>query len=184
MESLLPNISDWFKDKEIWFRTFAKHDSRVEGWFKGEMLVCLEHLKDQGCIEGFDREFTIGKKGWGEKGQLKIDLRVRNNGQNHLCELKAMCISRASGTSRDLNFYFRPNQDVGLVKDFKKLASLQTQDALWILSFVYPSPSTEDWNRALGKWQEVITPWACMTDPSSYPNWCFLGCWQLHKNPS
>jgi hypothetical protein len=182
MERLLPNISEWFKGKEYWFRAFAKHDSRVEGWFKGELLVCLEKLKEEGRVDDFEREFTPGRKGWGEKGQHKIDFKIRIDGQNHLCELKAMCISQALGTSRSLSFYFRPQESNVLAKDFSKLSSLKIQCDSWIVSFVYPSPSPKDWAIALEKWRKVIADWRCVTDPGSYPEWFFLACWHLEKN--
>lgn len=185
MDTLLSRISDWFLKKEDWLRIFARHDSRVEGWFKGEMLVCLEQLRNGEHIDEFEREFTVGAKGWGVQGQLKIDFRIRRGGQDQLCELKAMCISQAYGTGRDLDFYFRPKENKGLTKDFLKLATLASGQPLWILSFLYPAPSRQDWDLALRKWEKVISPWRCLTTPASYPDWFFLGCWKLDrtKNP-
>lgn len=183
MKTLVPKIREWFESKEYWFRTFAKHDSRVEGWFKGELLVCLEKLKEAGHVDDFEREFTPGEKGWGTKGQRKIDFRITMNGQNHLCELKAMCISQASGTSRNLNFYFRPQENNVLAEDFRKLSSLRSPSNLWIISFVYPSPPPTAWASALEKRQEVIGHWKCVTDPISYPEWFFLACWHLDNDP-
>ena len=183
MENLLPKIREWFEEKEDWFRTFARHDSRIEGWFKGELLVCLEQLKGAGLVDDFEREFTPGKRGWGKKGEHKIDFRIRVKGRDHLCELKAMCISQASGTSRNLNFYFRPQENNVLAKDFSKLSSLKDQGDSWIMSFVYPSPSPRDWAIALDKGREVVGNWKCITDPGSCSEWFFLACWHLESNP-
>jgi len=44
MEVLLPHISRWFLDKHEHFTAFAQADSRIEGWFKAELLV-LFNLK-------------------------------------------------------------------------------------------------------------------------------------------
>ena len=181
MEHLLPQISEWFLRKEKWLRVFAQKDSRVEGWFKGEMLVCLQQLQDEGHIEQFEREFTIGAKDWGKSGQLRIDFRIRKAGLDNLCEVKAVCISEAL-TARDLDFYFRPKGNRGITKDFLKLGNLQRSEAVWILSFFYPAPSGEEWSLMMRKWADVISPWVCVTAPSSYPEWFFLGCWKLHKN--
>ncbi|SRR5712692_2374168 len=77
MDSILSDIGTWFLQREAALRVFAKHDCRVEGWFKGEALLCLENLRRQGRLEEFEREVTVGKSGWGQKDQQKIDLRVR-----------------------------------------------------------------------------------------------------------
>ncbi len=55
---------------------------------------------------------------------------------DHLCELKALCISQAYGTGRDLDFYFRKDSALGLWKDFRKLESVTSEPAKWILSFI------------------------------------------------
>src|SRR5213592_1691028 len=98
MDSILSDINTWFLQKEAALRVFAKHDSRVEGWFKGETLLCLDNLRRQGRLEEFQREVTVGKSGWGEKDQKNVDLRVRIASVDHFCELKALCISQAYGT--------------------------------------------------------------------------------------
>lgn len=181
MDSLLPKISDFFMQKKAWFPIFAQYDVRVEGWFKGEMLMCLQQLLVEKEIDEFEPEFTIGAKGWGKKGQLKIDFRIRKDRLDHLCELKAVCISEAK-TGRGLDFYFRPKDNKGLTKDFQKLRTLQRREPLWILSFFYPAPSKEEWNRVVRKYERDINPWTCLTSLSSYPDWFFLGCWRLDRD--
>ena len=44
MEVLLPHISKWFLDKQEHFTAFAQADSRIEGWFKAELLVLFNRL--------------------------------------------------------------------------------------------------------------------------------------------
>ncbi|HRJ41777.1 MAG: hypothetical protein KJZ86_18365, partial [Caldilineaceae bacterium] len=39
MEILLSHISEWFLNKREHFAAFAQADSRIEGWFKAELLV-------------------------------------------------------------------------------------------------------------------------------------------------
>lgn len=141
MDTILEDIVAWFLAREPALRIFADHDCRVEGWFKGEMLLCLEDLRRRGRVREFEREFTIGKRGWGEKDQKKIDFRVAIDGIDHLCELKALCISQAYGTGRNLDFYFRKESAVGLWKDFRKLESTGSAAPTWILSFIYPAPT-------------------------------------------
>ena len=64
METIIPHISEWFLSKEPWLRVFAQHGAAVEGWFKGETLLCLERLRASKKIENFEREYTPGEKGW------------------------------------------------------------------------------------------------------------------------
>ena len=55
--------------------------------------------------------------------RFQIDFKIQLNGDEHLCELRALCISQAAGTPRNLKFYF-PDDHVGLIKDVQKLAKL------------------------------------------------------------
>ncbi len=181
MESILGNIKEWFLGREHVIRIFAEHDSRVEGWFKGEMLGCLDGLYRRHMVDEFEREFTVGEKGWGKMHQQKIDFRIRIQQEDYLCELKAMCISQTYGTGRNLDFYFRENSSVGLWKDFRKLEALNSATFPWILSFVYPAPSMEKWDQTLHKWGRSVADWRCITSPEDYPEWLFIGCWQLRR---
>jgi hypothetical protein len=83
--------------------------------------VLLNRLTRQGHLDGFERETRITSPKDGRRRQ--IDFRLRIQGETHLCELKALCISQAAGTSRNLHFYFR-DDNVGVIKDFKKLDEL------------------------------------------------------------
>ena len=179
MESIIADLRSWFLRREAALRIFAEHDSRVEGWFKGEMLLSMDWLRREHRIESFEREFTLGDKGWGKKNQRKVDFRVQIQGKHYLCELKAVCTSQAYGTGRDIDFYFRPHSKVGLWKDFRKLESLPREESPWIVSFIYPAPTRERWNQTLLKWQESIGEWKCVTSLQDYPDWLFVACWKL-----
>jgi hypothetical protein len=170
MNSLLPHLHDWFHQKEEHFVAFANADSRVEGWFKGEMLVLVNRLKQQGKLGGFKREANIKNK-----GRNSVDFRFLFEGEKHLCELKALCISRAAG-HRNLNFYFR-DDDVGLIKDFKKLDKL-TNVNKWVIGFVYPSPDIRDWNNAVASLPESLRHWQPITKPQDFPKFVFISLWK------
>ena len=53
MDSIREDINAWFIKKELALRIFSEHDSRVEGWFKGELLLCLDDLRKKGQITSF-----------------------------------------------------------------------------------------------------------------------------------
>jgi len=55
MNRLLPYLQDWFLQKEEHFVAFANADSRLEGWFKAEMLVLLNRVDSVFCSEGESR---------------------------------------------------------------------------------------------------------------------------------
>jgi len=116
MEVLLQNIYEWFLIRKEHLQVFADADSRVEGWFKAEFLVLLKRLLDDSVIESFEREAKIKSL----TGRRQIDFELSIMGEQHLCELKALCISQAAGTPRNLRFYLRED-GVGLIKDFRKL---------------------------------------------------------------
>jgi hypothetical protein len=140
MEVLLPYISKWFVDRQEYFAAFAQADSRIEGWFKAELLVLFNRLVVDQVIEKFEREANILSPKDGKRKQ--VDFRLQIQGQEHLCELKALCISQAAGTPRNLHFYFRDDH-IGLVKDFKKLDEIAVPNK-WVIAFVYPAPDSKE----------------------------------------
>jgi hypothetical protein len=84
METILQSIRNWFLDKEEYFDVFSKADTRIEGWFKAELILLLNELIEQGSIEKFERE----AKNQSPTGPKKIDFHIWLNGEKHLCELR------------------------------------------------------------------------------------------------
>jgi hypothetical protein len=111
MDILFPHISRWFLDKQEHFTVFAQADSRIESWFKAELLVLFNRLVANQVLEKFEREANVISPK--DRKRKQVDFRLQIQGQTHLCELKALCISQAAGTPRNLYFYFRDNH-VGL----------------------------------------------------------------------
>ena len=174
MYILLSHIQDWFLQKEEHFVAFANADSRIESWLKGEMFVLLNRLQQQGLLGGFEREFGMISQ-TGNK-RYKIDFRFNLEGQDHLCELKALCISQAAGTPRNLNFYFH-DDNVGLIKDFKKLDEL-TGINKWILGFIYPSPDITDWTNTVASLPKPLKHWQPITRPQDFPAFVYISLWK------
>jgi hypothetical protein len=174
MKNLLPHFRDWFLQKEEYFAVFSDSDSRVEGWFKAEMLVVLNRLRKQGQLGEFEREAKIilGM----DRKRKQVDFTINFEGENHLCEIKALCISQAAGTPRNLNFYFR-DDNVGLIKDFKKLDEL-TSTNKWVLGFIYPSPEIRDWNNAIVSLPKSLRHWQPITKPQDFPKFVFISLWK------
>lgn len=174
VEVLLPYISKWFLDKQEHFTAFAQADSRIEGWFKAELLVLFNRLVANQVLEKFEREANIPSPKDGKRKQ--VDFRLHIQGQEHLCELKALCISQAAGTSRNLRFYFRDNH-VGLVKDFKKLDEIASRNK-WVIAFVYPTPDSKEWSCAVGSLPCAFKHWRPVTSPNDFPNWVYIALWK------
>ncbi len=61
MEALLKEIETWFAAKREHLTTFAKFDSRVEGWFKAELLVLFGRLVTSGML-GLERRLCVSEE--------------------------------------------------------------------------------------------------------------------------
>ncbi len=172
MEALIQNIRDWFLAKKEHFEVFAEADTRLEGWFKAELMVLFNRLLQREAIEKFKREAKIDTPA----GRKQIDFIVSLNGELHLCELKTLCISQAAGTPRNLHFYFREN-NVGLIKDFRKLESLSYKNK-WVIGFIYPNPKHGHWVKEISLLPDDLKHWKCITEPSDFPNFLFISIWR------
>ncbi|MGQ9847912.1 MAG: hypothetical protein ACUVQP_10510 [Bacteroidales bacterium] len=175
MESLLPHFKNWFlKEKKKHFTAFAQSDSRIEGWFKAELIVLFNQLAASGVIDKFERKANVPSPKDGKR--KRVDFRIHFQGRKHLCELKALCISRAAGTSRNLHFYFRDNR-VGLIKDFKKLDEIASQDK-WVIAFVYPSPDSKEWSDTAALLPSKLKHWRPVTSLSDFPESAYIALWK------
>ncbi len=174
MESILQPIQDWFLAREEHFIAFAEADTRLEGWFKAEFILLLNRLVKQGLVERFEREAKIATS----TGRKQIDFRAWLNDEEYLCELKALCISQAAGTPRNLHFYFRED-NVGLIKDFRKLDAVPGRNK-WVLGFVYPNPELQLWADTVVSLPDDLRHWQCITNPQAFPGYLFISIWRSY----
>jgi len=175
VEDILQSVRDWFLSKQEHFTAFAEADTRLEGWLKGELIVLLNRLSQRELVERFKREANIATS----TGCKRIDFRLRVSGEIHLCELKALCISQAAGTPRNLPFYFREGH-VGLIKDFRKLDALPSKNK-WVLGFVYPNPELRQWTQMIASLPEDLRHWQCITSPEDFPDYLFISVWKARQ---
>jgi len=174
MRMLLPYINEWFLGKQDYLSVFSSTDSRVEGWLKAELIMLFTGLLKDGRISDFRREYSVHLPE--KRGRKQIDFWVKMGDEEHLCELKAMCISQAAGTPRNLMFYFR-GDNVGLLKDFRKLDSLDFENR-WLLGFVYPTPRSDELQEAILSLPSELMHWKIVTDPRDYPQYLFVSLWR------
>lgn len=165
MEILLPNLQSWFEQKREYFAVFTQHDSRVEGWFKGELLL---FLKQQ---EGVNYQCEIHAP----HSKKRVDFQIIFENQVHWVELKALTIGQAKG-QRDLAFYFRDN-DKGLIKDFRKLDRLVNLPHKWVLAFVYPTPAIQKWQNQIKNLPADLHHWQSVTAPQQSSHF-FISLWK------
>lgn len=168
----MPRIKEWFRDKKEYFEYFARNDTRLEGWFKGELLVLFEQLKSEDIIDDFERETNVQTN----ERRIQIDFTVKIEGEEHLCELKAACISQAKGTPRNVKFYFRDDH-VGLVKDFRKLDQVD-RERKCVLGFFYPKPLESEWQEAVATLPQDVEHWGCVTKLDQFPSYLFIALWR------
>jgi hypothetical protein len=154
--------------------TFAAFDCRVEGWFKGELLVLFQRLSGSGRIASVEREVNVPRRDTGARAQ--VDFRIQLGEELHLCELKSLCISRAAGTPRNLQFYFR-DDSVGLIRDFRKLDSLDAQHK-WGLALIYPRPDMNLWSSVTSTIVPELRHWQPANDPSNASEFVFVSLWR------
>ncbi|OXB20231.1 hypothetical protein B0A80_19230 [Flavobacterium tructae] len=171
----MSDIINHFESKSNYFELFAKVDSRVEGWFKAEMIFILEELCSKEKIIDYKREFLI-KKADGKGHNIDFEVTLKSK-KKILLELKALVISQSAKTPRNLNFYFG-NNHVGLFKDFRKLDSIDFKGEKYVIGFIYPKPEEIIWNKALAKILFDIIGWKCMTKLKDYKNSYFISVWQ------
>lgn len=176
MEAVLESIKDWFLDRSDYFNAFIDADSRLEGWFKAELLLLLPKLVGKGLLERFERECNISTP----TGRKQIDFCLSIQGGTHYCELKAMCISQAAGTPRSLKFYFQDNH-VGLIRDFKKVDGIPGNNK-WVLGFVYPNPGVTKWEYVIESVPDIYKHWQCETSPKDFPEYLFICLWKSRRS--
>lgn len=172
MEDVFQKIHEWFLTKKEQFIEFANADTRIEGWFKAELIVLFNKLVREGVIEQFEREPNFSTS----SARKQVDFTILTNGKLNLCEIKAICISQAAGTPRNLHFYFREDH-VGLIKDFRKLDALPYKHK-FVIGFIYPKPENSQWEKEISSLPKDLNHWKCISDPSESPDFLFISVWK------
>jgi len=114
-----------------YFEAFDRYDTRMEGWFHGQMLILLSQESRQGW-----RLLTVNKKVDDDGG--RPDLRILSGQQRLRIEIKSMIID-----SRTLSMYFRKS----FGKDLRKMRASREPMRLITVAF----PITDE-----GKWKELV----------------------------
>jgi len=89
-------MKEYFLQEEEHLRAFIENDTRVESWFKAELMVLLSRLKKEGVIDTFEREHSFHT----DDKRSQIDFSITIGRITYLVELKALCISQSKGTAR------------------------------------------------------------------------------------
>jgi hypothetical protein len=55
VHEIMPKVEQWFLARAEYFQVFAAADSRLESWFKAELLVLFNRLAKEGAIDSFER---------------------------------------------------------------------------------------------------------------------------------
>lgn len=178
MKTLIEDLKKWFLGRKKHLKSFGLYDCRLESWFKGELFIFFDDLKRRRAIENFQREVrrkTVDNK------RRQVDFSIIIKGEEQLCELKSLCISKRR-TKRDLKFYFR-DDNVGLIRDFRKLKRIKTKGTeKWLLAFIYPNPNNGEWKNQISSLSCEFKEWKCLTKPSDYPDFLFVALFHLcHK---
>ena len=142
-------------------------------------MVLFQRLKDQQKIKHYHREHPVFNIR--DKKNNKVDFILDINNHEILVEYKALCISQADNTPRNLNFYFQ-DDNVGMVKDLYKAEYLQFNGQIWIMGFVYPNPGVIEWGRITSQKSQNFPSWVCSSNPADYPEYLFIAYWLKTAN--
>jgi len=148
---------------------FYKYGVQVEGWFKGELLTCLDRFHSSELIGGFDREVKISTN--------KIDFTIDIKGERNWIELKQWLIGIQQGYRYGPEFYFSDPTSVGITKDVNKLLNLDTNGRLWLWLLLARNPGSQSWKSGLEKFNAKFAPSHLIskTNPEDYPATFFIG---------
>ncbi|MEM4412701.1 MAG: hypothetical protein QXD59_00335 [Candidatus Caldarchaeum sp.] len=69
------------------------------------------------------------------------------------------------------------DNDVGLIKDFKKLDEIGGPNK-WVVAFVYPAPDSKVWSNAAASLPSTVRHWRPVTNPIDFPNWLYIALWK------
>ena len=155
---------------------FCQHGVQVEGWLKGEMLFALEHLKDNGIINNFDRE----KK----NGNQRIDINISKNEESHWVELKFWLIGKQQGKPYSAEFSFEKRGRNGIIDDVEKLSKIRDHTEKWLLILCASNPGKVAWTDGVSAFNHKFTTFriTAMNSPTEYSESYFLGLLKGEKN--
>ena len=171
MMEIFRAMIEYFNNKVDYINVFDRNDVRVEGWFKGELLVFFDRLKKQGIIQDYSREKLIRV---GET-RRQIDFEIKSKDIANLIEIKAMPIAKKKGTPRDLGFYFTENNN-GILNDFTKLESINMQNAnKWIICFINPKPAKKEWEEKI---KVINKGWTLRTNLEEFQDDYYVAIWE------
>ena len=95
VEQVVQRIGDWFlgdQGKLGRVRLFTERGRQVEKWFTGELMYCLDGLREEGLLTEWHPEVTL-PEWWGPR--RKVDFWVRcGEGQVALIEVKDLLIGK------------------------------------------------------------------------------------------
>ncbi|GAA4316763.1 hypothetical protein [Flaviaesturariibacter amylovorans] len=170
MKQVLSQLEKWFNEKNFYFLIFSATDTRLEGWFKGEMLVLFAFMKHSKIIADFEVEHSLMT---GERVDFKL---ILPSGEIVFLELKALSISKLKG-SRGLSFYM---SDSHLFNDFRKLEKEPCSESTkkLAIAFIYPKPNNIKWQEAIAKANTYHPNWQCLSSIPGDELDYFMSVWE------
>jgi hypothetical protein len=130
-------------------RVMAKAGVQTEGWWKAELMLLLEALRQRGKITGWDREVPTGE------GRQRLDFLIQLRDEVLALEIKtALC-----GEQRDVDWrlpaYVGTGADGWILSDLRKVNAYKLAQPVMprglLAVFAYPAPPSEDWDTLIVK---------------------------------
>lgn len=160
---LFKKIDDHFLSDDALARVcvFVNEERQVEGWFKGELLLLFNRLRNEGLIGEWQSEYKPN-----DSSQSRVDFFIHLDDGPLYLELKAFYHGKQGDTKIDLGtcFSFLPN-------DVCKLADIPEGNK-FIMIFV--TPNKEDWETALNKFTKKFPFVSEIPTRGNYPHEIFI----------
>ena len=143
MEEIIQEIKEYFEKKQGYINLFINYNTRIEGWFLGELINFLysKNIK----INSVGKPIKEIKK---EGKTRKPDLILKIDDKIIILELKAISIQ--DGGWRNLETYFEKRKMNGLVKDFEKLSESNKYKE-YLIIFAYSNTPIK-----INEWEERV----------------------------
>ncbi|MCL2335278.1 MAG: hypothetical protein FWC57_04365 [Endomicrobia bacterium] len=141
---LVEEIKEHFKSKGKYFKIFSEQRTRIEDWFRGELLFIFDKLKQE--IDKFKCEYSECFDGDDRWKSVDLFFEQNKTKEKYLIELKALLIGKdRKDNKRTLGFY-----KTGISNDLIKLEKLKDYKR-YMLAFVYPGCTEEDIKKDIEK---------------------------------
>jgi hypothetical protein len=133
-------------------RVMAKAGVQTEGWWKAELMLLLEVLRQRGKVIRWDREVPTGE------GRQRLNFLIELRAEELALQIKTALCGPQKGENWRLPAYVGTGTDGWLLSDLLKVSAYKLAQPVMprglLAVFAYPAPPSDDWDELLYKLTE------------------------------